>query len=116
MTITPSATLTQQGMIFHLGPSHNWLLITLHFSDVYLGRAHSRLVVSRDLTVIPPAPSFLPHASRFHVPIFPGVNTICVDVMATINARGEPAPEWPSERYDFERCTLTVNVLAQELL
>jgi len=115
MTITPSPTLTQHGMIFHLGPSHTWLLITLHLSDDYLARAQARHVVSRELAVIPSAPPFATRTHRFHVQVIPGVNTISVDVMASINARGDPAPEWPSERFDFERCILTVNVLAQEL-
>jgi hypothetical protein len=115
MTIHPSPTLTQQGMIFHLGPSHTWLLITLHLSDTFLVRAQTRHVVSRELIEIPSAPPFSPRAHRFHIQIIPGVNTICVDVMASISARGEPAFEWPAERFDFERCILTVNVLAQEM-
>jgi hypothetical protein len=114
MNYFPSSRQTQYGVVAHLPPSHTWFRLTLWLSQECLSRAQYRAVVSKDLTVLYPEPPDVPGVFTFHFRLPSGVNTICADVLATINKRGEPAPEYPQERYDFERFVLTVNLLSQE--
>lgn len=115
MTFFPEETQTQHGMVIHLAPSHQWLQVTLHPSQEGLSRAQWRPVLSRDLVVLFPTRPTVGGVHTFQLRLLPGVNTICADFLATINKKGEPAPEWPQERHDFERFVLTVNLLAQEV-
>jgi hypothetical protein len=114
MNFFPSDTQTQQGTMVHLPPSHFWLRVTLGLGERTLNRAQYEPFVSRDLVKLIPE---TPDARGIYVWDFrlhPGVNTICIDVVATIWKRGEPEILWPQERLDFERFVLTVNLLAQE--
>jgi hypothetical protein len=114
MTFFPDKFLTQHGCVVHLPSSHNWLRLTLWLSTVCLHRAQYRPVVSRDLVIVYPEQPGLGGKFEYQFKLQPGVNTICVDVMATMNQRGETPPEWPQERHDFERFVLTANLLASE--
>lgn len=110
----PSETQTQHGMVVHLPPSHSWLRITTFLSQECLLRSASRVVVSRDLEQLRTEELGSPGVVVCDVKLNTGNNVICVDVLANINKHGEPAPEWPRDRHDFERFTLTVHSFLME--
>ena len=114
MHFFPENTQTQHGIAIHLPPSHLWLRVTLWLSEVCLDRAQYNAVVSRDLVKLTPESPDVRGRYEWNFRLQPGVNTICVDVMATIWKRGQPEILWPQGRHDFERFVLTVNLLAQE--
>ena len=114
MNFFPSDTQTQHGNLVHLPPSHAWLRVTLGLSEGCLNRAQHNAVVSRDLVKLIPESPDTRGVYTWDFRLHTGVNTICIDVMATIWKRGEPEISWPQERHDFERFVLTVNLLAQE--
>jgi hypothetical protein len=115
MNYFPEATQTQHGSVIHLPPSHLWLRLTVWLSQECRTRAEYKPIISRDLVTLFPEQPSTPVMYTYDFRLHQGVNTICVDVLATVNKRGEPAPEWPQERFDFERFVLTAQLLAQEL-
>lgn len=114
MTIFPSAVQTQDGMAFHLGPSHVWLQVTIYLSEECLSRDQYRVIVGHGSTTLHAAESTIPGVYAYQFRLFPGVNPISINFLATINKRGEPIPDWPQQRHDFEKFVLTVNYLAHE--
>lgn len=107
----PEDKQTQFGFSVTLPASHNWLRVTLWLSDECLSRSQHRAVVSRDMIEIVPEHPEANGKCVYRLKLHQGVNTICIDTVANIEKRGEPAPVWPAERHHFERFTLTAHLL-----
>lgn len=106
-----SAELTQQNTIITLLERQAKFRVVTAVRPFVLRREAHRVILSFNGDIIEPSNAWDDGAFEWFVTVPLGVHIVKLDVMCHLNDKGEPAPIWPEERFEYESHRVTFHVV-----